>query len=118
MLSSDDVDQELPIEVDDEFITKDGVLPMPPGKPSLRICSSNAHTRLMFVLSKVIKYIYPTKGLEESGQGSLKSSYVISHAVCYILFMFFQVKLAAVLTKNVFLRASCLGAQHPAPNIS
>ncbi|KAK0124497.1 hypothetical protein ONS95_009447 [Cadophora gregata] len=80
MLSYDDIDQELPIEVDDEYITKEGVLAMPPGKTSLLYAASNAHTRLMSTLDKVIKYIYPTKGLEQSLQGSAKSSYVISHA--------------------------------------
>ncbi len=79
MLSSDDIDQELPIEVDDEYITKDSISPMPPGKTSL-YAASNAHTRLMEILTKVIKYIYPTKGLEQSVQGSATSSYVISHA--------------------------------------
>jgi hypothetical protein len=80
MLSDDDIDQELPIEVDDEYITKEAVLPMPDGKPSLAYTASNAHTKLMFTLAKVIKYIYPTKGLEESVQGTQKNSYVISHA--------------------------------------
>ena len=80
MLSSDDIDQELPLEVDDENITKDGVLPMPDGKPSLLYAASNAHTRLMATLAKVCKYIYPIKGLEQSVQGSSNSSYVISHA--------------------------------------
>lgn len=80
MLSYDDIDQELPIEIDDEYITKDSVIAMPPGKTSLLFAASNAHTRLMSTLAKVIKYIYPTKGLEQSLQGSTKSSYVISHA--------------------------------------
>jgi Fungal specific transcription factor domain len=79
MLSSDDIDQELPVEVDDEFITKDAVLPMPVGKTSL-YAASNAHTRLMDILSKVIKNIYSTNGLGQSVQGSTSSSYVISHA--------------------------------------
>jgi hypothetical protein len=79
MLSSDDIDQELPIEVDDEYITKQGVHPMPPGKTSL-YAASNAHTRLMVILTKVIKYIYPIKGLEQSVQEPSKASYVISHA--------------------------------------
>lgn len=79
MLSEDDIDQELPIEVDDDYITKDGILPMPVGKTSL-YAASNAHTRLMAILAKVIKYIYPTKGLEESVQGSVTASYVISNA--------------------------------------
>ncbi|CAL3964880.1 hypothetical protein PZA11_002220 [Diplocarpon coronariae] len=80
MLSYDDIDQELPIEVDDEYITKDGVLDMPPGKISLLFAAANAHTRLTSTLAKVIKYIYPTKALDNSLQGVPKSSYVISHA--------------------------------------
>ena len=79
MLSVDDIDQELPMEVDDEYITKDSISPMPPGKTSL-YAASNAHTRLMEILTKVIKYIYPTKGLEQSVQGTATSSYVIRHA--------------------------------------
>jgi len=79
MLSYDDIDQEFPLEVDDEYITKEAVLPMPPGKISLPYAASNAHTRLMSILAKVIKYIYPTKGLEQAVQGCAKASYVISH---------------------------------------
>jgi hypothetical protein len=79
MLRNDDIDQELPMEIDDEYITKDTILPMPQGKTSL-YTASNAHTRLMTILAKVIKYIYPTKGLEQSVQGCTTASYVISHA--------------------------------------
>ncbi|RDW71274.1 hypothetical protein BP6252_07837 [Coleophoma cylindrospora] len=79
MLSSDDIDQDLPLEVDDEYITKDAVLEMPPGKISL-YAATNAHTRLMGILTKVIKYIYPIKGLEQSFHGNSKTSYVIGHA--------------------------------------
>ena len=79
MLSNDDIDQELPIEVDDEYITKNDVLPMPEGKTS-QYAASNAHTRLMGILAKVIRYIYPIKGLEQSVQGSSSASYGVSHA--------------------------------------
>ncbi|CAG8981788.1 hypothetical protein HYALB_00004731 [Hymenoscyphus albidus] len=78
MLSTDDIDQVLPIEVDDEYITKDSILPMPPGKTSL-YAASNAHTALMAILADVIKYIYPTKGVEQSVNGNNSSTYVISH---------------------------------------
>jgi hypothetical protein len=78
MLSIDDIDQELPMETDDEYITKTSISPMPAGETSL-YAASNAHTRLLDILNKVIKYIYPTKGLEQSVQGSTTSSYVISH---------------------------------------
>lgn len=77
MLSEEDIDQELPMEVDDEYITKEAILPMPEGKISL-YAACNAHTRLMAILSKVIKYIYPLRGVEESSRGSY--SYAISHA--------------------------------------
>lgn len=79
MLSSEDIDQEYPLEIDDEYITKDKILSMPPGKISY-YAASNAHSRLMVVLAKVIKYIYPVKGLEQSLQGSSSNCYVISHA--------------------------------------
>ncbi|TGO48691.1 hypothetical protein BOTNAR_0463g00050 [Botryotinia narcissicola] len=79
MLSSDDIDQDMPIEVDDEYITKDAILPMPPGKMSLYV-AANAHTRLMGITSKVIKHIYPIKGLEQSISGNSKASYTISHS--------------------------------------
>ncbi|TVY82136.1 Activator of stress genes 1-like protein [Lachnellula suecica] len=79
LLSNDDIDQELPLEIDDEYITKDGILPMPQGKVSLYM-APNAHTRLMAILAKVIKYIYPTKALEQSVQGnSTCASYAISN---------------------------------------
>lgn len=79
MLSSEDIDQELPLEIDDEYITKDAILPMPKDKISL-YAASNAHARLMIILAKVIKYVYPVKGVEQSVQGSQNTCYVVSHA--------------------------------------
>ena len=78
-LSDDDIDQVFPLEVDDEFITRDGILPMPEGRISL-LAASNAHTRLLTILSKVISYIYPVKGVECIVQGQLSRSYVVNHA--------------------------------------
>jgi hypothetical protein len=80
MLSSDDIDQELPIEVDDKYITKDAVLSKPSDSFSLLAAGSNAHTRLMFILAKVCQDIYPIKGVESSVKGSKTASYAISHA--------------------------------------
>jgi Fungal specific transcription factor domain len=79
LLSDEDIDQELPIEVDDEYITKDAILQMPEGKVSL-YAASNAHTRLMGILAKVIKYIYPMKGVERCISATSSPTYVISHA--------------------------------------
>ena len=68
MLSGEDVDQQLPIEVDDEFITADAILPMPPGRFSL-LRASNAHTSLVGILQRVVRFIYPIKGSECSKPG-------------------------------------------------
>jgi len=76
MLSEEDVDQQLPIEVDDEYITAAGILPMPPGRFSL-MSAGNAHNRLVSILQKVVKFIYPTKGIECTNPGE---PYSISHS--------------------------------------
>jgi hypothetical protein len=78
MLSSDDINQTLPLYADDEYITKDAVLSNPPGETSFYIVS-NAHTRLILILADVIKHVSPTKELEQSVQGSTKTSYSISY---------------------------------------
>jgi len=79
ILSSDDIDQELPLEVDDEYIMRDAVLPMPAGMLSL-IAVSNAHTGLMHILAKVIKCIYSIQGLKHCVQETSKGSNVIGSA--------------------------------------
>ncbi len=66
-LSDDDIDQEFPIEVDDEYVTSDGILPMPEGQVSV-MTAFNAHTRLVRLLSKIVRYVYPIHA--QSGQGS------------------------------------------------
>lgn len=59
-LNDEDVDQEFPAEVDDEYITKDGILPMPDGVVSL-MTAFNAHTRLVLLLQKIVRKVYPIK---------------------------------------------------------
>lgn len=78
-LHEDDVDQELPLEVNDEFITNERILPMPDGQLSL-MASTNAQVRLVRILRKIIKYIYPIKGLERTLNARSNQSYVVSHA--------------------------------------
>lgn len=56
LVSSDDIDQEYPLEVDDEYITPAGILPMPVGRTSLMM-GVNAHTRLVDIIVKVVKYV-------------------------------------------------------------
>jgi hypothetical protein len=59
-VSDDDIDQEMPLEIDDEYITKEGVLPMPGGQISA-IASFNAHSKLCQILGKIVTNVYPTK---------------------------------------------------------
>jgi hypothetical protein len=76
-LEDEDIDQEYPLEVDDEYITDTEILPMPEGKISV-IAAFNAHTRLVQVLNKVCKYVYPIKGTHTSGKNSV--TYTVSYA--------------------------------------
>jgi hypothetical protein len=66
-LSDDDIDQEFPAEVDDEYITHEGILPMPEGQVSL-LTAFNAHTRLVLLLQKIIRKVYPIKVQNQQGQ--------------------------------------------------
>jgi Fungal specific transcription factor domain len=75
-LSDDDIDQTLPEEIDDEYLTIDGPRPMPSGYTPLA-SAMNAHTRLVMILRKVTKYIYPIKGIHNTDR---PQSYSVSHA--------------------------------------
>lgn len=80
LLNVDDIDQPFPLEIDDEFITHSGILRPPPGSPSF-FQAFNAHSELMEILSKVTKYVYPTKGLGQTVTKDNKpaSTYLISY---------------------------------------
>ncbi|KAL6886933.1 fungal-specific transcription factor domain-containing protein [Trichoderma evansii] len=81
LLSNEDVDQLYPLEVDDEFITAGGVIQPGPGTPSF-FQAFNAHTRLMEILGKITKNIYPTKGVGHTVMrgDKLASTYLISYS--------------------------------------
>ncbi|KAK4146256.1 fungal-specific transcription factor domain-containing protein [Dichotomopilus funicola] len=64
LLHDEDVDQPLPTEVDDEYITKEAIRAPPPGTPSF-FQAFNAHNELMRILARVVKEIYPLRGIEE-----------------------------------------------------
>ncbi|KAI5804462.1 fungal-specific transcription factor domain-containing protein [Geopyxis carbonaria] len=68
-ISQEDVDQEMPIEVDDQYITIDALLPQPEGSVAT-MAAANAHTRLLLIMAKIVKYIYPLQGVEASVIGS------------------------------------------------
>lgn len=76
-LSEDDIDQELPVEVDDEYITKDGIRPMPDGQVSL-MTAFNAHTRLVTLLIKVMRHVYPIK---VQGRQGADKSYSVPYSI-------------------------------------
>ena len=67
--------EEYPLTVDDEFITAEGLLPMPPNHTSL-MAGVNAHIRLGRIVLKVVKYIYPVK----IAHGGSNHTYMVSHS--------------------------------------
>jgi hypothetical protein len=67
-LREEDIDQDYPLEVDDEYITRDGILPMPDGLVST-VVAMNMHTRLVDILNKIVRKIYPIKFQTPLGMG-------------------------------------------------
>jgi hypothetical protein len=76
-LEDEDIDQDWPVEVDDDYITETGILPMPEGSISV-MAAFNAHTRIVQVLSKICKYVYPIKGTHLSDKDSV--TYTVSYS--------------------------------------
>lgn len=59
-IRDEDLDQDFPLDVDDEFVTEGGVLPVPAGYLS-NMAVVNAHTKLLLIMANVITYIYPNQ---------------------------------------------------------
>jgi hypothetical protein len=76
-LKDEDVDQDWPTEVDDEYITNTEILPAPEGKIAV-ITACNAHTSLVMILAKICKYVYPIKGTQSGGKNSV--TYTVSYS--------------------------------------
>lgn len=76
-VNDDDIDQEYPLEIDDQYITPAGILPMPSGRISLMV-GANAHASLVDIMVKVLKYIYPVR--ISSAQTSPGRTYMVSHS--------------------------------------
>ncbi|KAJ3556314.1 hypothetical protein NPX13_g10160 [Xylaria arbuscula] len=82
LLNDDDIDQLLPTAVDDQFITREGIVTQPSGTPSY-IEAFNAHVKLMDLLSKVVKNVYPLKRADPKvvdEDESQNASYMVSYA--------------------------------------
>lgn len=76
-INLEDVDCPLPSMIDDEYITRDDIRPQPEGEVSL-MAPVLAHTRLLQIMSKTVRYIYPVKGVESNIVGG--SAYTVSVA--------------------------------------
>ena len=70
-LRDDDIDQEMPSEIDDDFVTEWDILPQPPDQPSITV-GCNVYTRLMGIISKITRYIYPLKAPLVDGKGLIR----------------------------------------------
>ncbi|KAK4237914.1 fungal-specific transcription factor domain-containing protein [Achaetomium macrosporum] len=80
LLHDEDVDQPLPTEVDDEYITRETIRMPPPGTPSF-FQAFNAHNRLMRILAKVVKDIYPMKAMEDGMKaGRSNTTFMINYS--------------------------------------
>ena len=72
-ISDEEIDQQMPTEVDDTYITKTQILNMPKGVMPL-ISASNFLTMLLKIQDKLVHHIYPTKGTTGKSKG-----YMVSH---------------------------------------
>ncbi|SZF00926.1 unnamed protein product [Blumeria hordei] len=73
------IDQELPTEVDDKNITETGRNGYPGSKPSASLQAANAYLRLILILDKVIKFIYPNNRVEGSANEAAATAHVVDH---------------------------------------
>jgi hypothetical protein len=71
-LSDDDIDQDLPSEVDDDHITETQIISMPSDSITFAT-AANANLRLSQILRKIVKSIYPTKGFQNQEEPSSRS---------------------------------------------
>ncbi|KAK8172028.1 fungal-specific transcription factor domain-containing protein [Phyllosticta citrichinensis] len=78
-LNFDEVDQGLPEELDDEYITETEYLRPPPNTVSL-ITACNAHCTLIDILSKIVRVVYPIKTKTQEKHGQQIASYTVSYA--------------------------------------
>ena len=77
MLSDDDIDQVQPSEVPDDYITEIGILPVSQETFPL-YKATNAHTNLLHILQKVVRYVYPVKNTSDT---TTSGEYTVSHSL-------------------------------------
>lgn len=77
MVSEEDIDQEYPLDIDDESITPTGILTPPPDRISW-MEGPNALVTLSDIMVKVVKYIYPVKSAKHKSESD--HTYMVSHS--------------------------------------
>ncbi|KAI1261194.1 hypothetical protein F5Y18DRAFT_211458 [Xylariaceae sp. FL1019] len=82
LLNDDDIDQLLPTTVDDQFVTREAIVEPPAGTPSF-FEAFNAHVKLMDLLGKVVKQVYPLKRAETERDGAESADQYASYDVSY-----------------------------------
>ena len=70
-----DIDQELPLDIDDGGIHEEGI-PLQPCRRFTQMTATIAHIRLMGVLKQVVTHVYPIKGVEQSLRGRSRVYFV------------------------------------------
>ncbi|KAI9702736.1 MAG: hypothetical protein M1820_006120 [Bogoriella megaspora] len=65
-LSDDDIDQDLPAEVEDENITETEIIPVPPSTTTI-MQAANAHNRLIKIMHDIVRIVYPIKNPQQTG---------------------------------------------------
>lgn len=77
-LIDQDIDQEYPIEVDDEYVTVDGIATMPEDSVSF-MTAYNVHTNISKILAKVNRLVYPVRPTDD--QPDSGDSYTVPFSV-------------------------------------
>lgn len=74
LISEDEFDQEFPVELDDEYITREDYLfDKQGGRLSSSGCA-NHHTKLTIILSRIVKELYPIKLSSKGGADAVITS--------------------------------------------
>ncbi|AOA65001.1 Transcription factor [Komagataella phaffii CBS 7435] len=92
-ISEEDFDQEMPIELDDENISETGYRFDLQGTKLSSSGIANAHTRLIFIMKKIVKKLYPVKlqkPTSNSGDTPLENNDLLAHEIVHELEMDLQ----------------------------
>lgn len=80
LINLEDVDQTMPIEIEDELITSHGIYQGSIDGPNPVQSASNAHTALQIIMRKLVKYLYPVRELSARSAQEAAATQVASYA--------------------------------------